>query len=81
LIYPDQLPPLLGGGLTGLAPGDAPGATPTREPSQKVELIAALQQTGGNQSQAARILGVNRMTVANRIRKYGIDVGKYRAPV
>jgi PAS domain S-box-containing protein len=44
--------------------------------TEKNALIAALQQTKGNQTQAARILGVNRVTVWNRMRKYGIDVKK-----
>ncbi|MFC1828989.1 helix-turn-helix domain-containing protein, partial [Thermodesulfobacteriota bacterium] len=43
-------------------------------PSQKMELIEALRRSKGNQSQAARILGVNRVTVWNRMKKYGIDL-------
>ena len=43
---------------------------------EKRRLIEALQQTSGNQSQAARILGINRVTVWNRMRKYGIDLKK-----
>lgn len=43
-------------------------------PSEKKALIAALRQTDGNQTQAARILGINRVTVWNRMRKYGIDL-------
>jgi len=42
--------------------------------SQKKALIEALRQSKGNQSQAARILGVNRVTVWNRMKKYGIDL-------
>ena len=45
-----------------------------REPTEKSALIAALRQSGGNQSQAARILGINRVTVWNRMKKYGIDL-------
>ena len=41
---------------------------------EKNALIRALRQCGGNQSQAARLLGVNRVTVWNRIRKYNIDL-------
>jgi two-component system response regulator HydG len=37
-------------------------------------LIAALRETHGNQTQAARLLGINRVTVWNRMRKYGIDL-------
>ena len=39
---------------------------------QREELITALRQAGGNQSEAARILGVSRVTVWKRIKKYGI---------
>jgi transcriptional regulator with GAF, ATPase, and Fis domain len=44
------------------------------EPEEKLRLIGALRQTGGNQSRAAAILGVHRMTVFNRMRKYGIQL-------
>ena len=42
--------------------------------AEKVALINALKRANGNQSQAARILGVNRVTVWNRMKKYGVDV-------
>ena len=42
------------------------------EPPEKLQLIDALRKTGGNQSQTARLLGVHRMTVFNRMRKYGV---------
>jgi len=44
------------------------------DPPKKVELILALQQANGNQSQAAKLLGVNRGTIWNRMKKYGIDM-------
>jgi len=44
--------------------------------TEKQALIDALRQTGGNQTQAARILGINRVTVWNRMRKYNIDLNK-----
>jgi transcriptional regulator with PAS, ATPase and Fis domain len=37
-------------------------------------MIEVLKQTGGNQSKAARMLGVSRVTVWKRIRKFGIDI-------
>jgi len=40
------------------------------------ELIQALKESLGNKSKAARILGVSRGTVWNRMRKYGIDLKK-----
>ncbi|MBE9543713.1 MAG: sigma 54-interacting transcriptional regulator [Proteobacteria bacterium] len=42
--------------------------------SEKKALIEALKKTNGNQSQAARMLGINRVTVWNRMKKYGIDL-------
>ena len=48
--------------------------------SQKDELIAALVQSNGNQSKAAHILGVNRVTVWNRIKKYNINLKKTIVP-
>lgn len=44
--------------------------------SEKEALINALKQAGGNQSKAARLLGVSRVTVWNRIKKYGVDLEK-----
>ncbi len=43
-------------------------------PEEKAQLIEALRKAGGNQSRAAAILGVHRMTVFNRMRKYGITL-------
>jgi transcriptional regulator with GAF, ATPase, and Fis domain len=43
---------------------------------EKGSLIKALQQCRGNQTQTARLLGINRVTVWNRMKKYGIDLKK-----
>ena len=43
-----------------------------RDEIQKNRLIDALEQTGGNQTKAARLLGISRITVWNRMKKYGI---------
>ena len=51
-------------------------ALPAGQPREKTELIEALRQTGGNKTQAARLLGVNRVTVWNRMKKYGVDIAK-----
>lgn len=40
---------------------------------EKQELLDALRKTGGNQSKAADILGVSRVTVWNRMKRFGID--------
>ena len=44
--------------------------------TEKRALIEALRKTNGNQTQAARLLGINRVTVWNRMNKYGIDLKK-----
>jgi len=74
LIAPEHLPPKLG----CLAP---PRETPREagglpEAEERNTLIDALRQTGGNQSRAAALLGVSRVTVWHRMKKYGIDVRK-----
>jgi PAS domain S-box-containing protein len=51
-------------------------STNTGDSAEKEALIEALKKTNGNQSQAARILGINRVTVWNRMKKYGIDLKK-----
>jgi len=56
-----------------------PDCPPPREKENgaaqaKENLLRVLRQAGGNQSEAARILGVSRVTIWKRINKYGIDV-------
>jgi PAS domain S-box-containing protein len=46
------------------------------ENTEKKALIDALRQTNGNQTRAARLLGINRVTVWNRMKKYNIDLKK-----
>jgi PAS domain S-box-containing protein len=46
-----------------------PGCVKDRE-----SLIEVLRQAGGNQSKAAKMLGVSRVTVWKRMKKFGIDI-------
>lgn len=41
---------------------------------EREKMIEVLRQAGGNQSEAARILGVSRVTVWKRMKKYGIEL-------
>jgi two-component system, NtrC family, response regulator HydG len=41
---------------------------------KRAGLIRALRQSGGNRSEAARILGISRVTVWKQITKFGIDI-------
>ncbi len=43
---------------------------------EKQELIEALEKTRGNQSQAAHLLGVTRVTIYNRMKRYGVSARK-----
>ena len=60
--------------------GKSVRAFPQGELSKKEALIQALRTSQGNKSEAARILGVNRVTVWNRMKKYGIDLRKVLIP-
>ena len=76
LIEPEHLPP-----KTAKSPADQPAAGPSPSAAtminsdRKNELIAALRQAGGNQTKTARLLGVSRVTVWKRMKKYGIESG------
>jgi len=54
--------------------GDCPPAAEPREVRERDELVQVLRQVGGNQSAAARQLGVSRVTVWKRMKKHHIDL-------
>jgi len=72
-IAVDHLPPVL-----SEAPPKAFGSckAASGDDKERQALIEALRRTGGNQTRAAEFLGINRVTVWNRMRKYGIDLKK-----
>jgi len=43
---------------------------------EQTQIAWALEQTGDNQSQAARLLGTSREKLRYRMRKYGIRTGR-----
>jgi DNA-binding PucR family transcriptional regulator len=43
-------------------------------PPQKQELMQALRQANGNITEAAKLMGIHRGTVRNRMLKWGIDL-------
>jgi two-component system response regulator AtoC len=54
-------------------------STTPRKNLKEVErnhVLNVLRETGGNYSEAARILGISRMTLYNKAREYGFDVKK-----
>jgi two-component system response regulator HydG len=48
--------------------------SPASWEEERTKLIDTLRQVNGNQSEAARILGVSRVTIWKRIKKYGIKL-------
>ena len=72
-IHLDHLPKNLEGPPAPPAPDKPQG-----EPSEKQALMAALRQTRGNQTQAAKLLKVTRVTVWHRIKKYGLNPHYYK---
>jgi len=71
-IGKEHLPPKVAAGGKRPAPHHALGSTSWEE--ERTNLIQTLRRVGGNQSEAARILGVSRVTVWKRIKKYDIDL-------
>jgi two-component system response regulator AtoC len=44
----------------------------TLEEAERVLIVNALKQSGGNVSEAARLLGITRMTIRYRMEKHGL---------
>jgi PAS domain S-box-containing protein len=74
LIQPNHFPPAVH--QTRPTPINNKSGPLSRKEVQKKELIEALRSTGGNQSRAADILGISRVTVWNRMKKYGVTAQK-----
>jgi DNA-binding NtrC family response regulator len=70
----EHLPPQL------LLGSEIPSRDASLDAAEKVKLIEALRQSQGNQSEAARVLQVSRVTVWNRMRRHGIDLKKVLLP-
>jgi len=69
-VLPIVLPPDIVQGREQPLPN--PSADVSLDGRKKRELIQALDQANGNQSLAGRILGISRVTVWNRMHRYGI---------
>ncbi len=74
-IHPYHFPPHIYNGEVPVRKADKTIKIDRNE-KKKRELLEALEKAGGNQSEAARILGVSRVTIWNRMKKYGITVNK-----
>jgi len=75
VIEVDDLPPEIRGSHPAPAPVAGEQVTlplPVDE-LERHNLLAALAVTGGNKTRAARLLGIDRVTLYNRLRKHGAD--------
>jgi len=74
-IGPDDLSPeILGGGIPPSAAGPIPLPAPrTLEEIERDAIRAALRETGGNKTQAARVLGIGLRTLHRKVKEYGIS--------
>ncbi len=80
-LSPDgQLDPSVVPGLADAAAGE-PGSAPRLGLKQRVEayergiVVEALRTAGGNRTEAARALGISRVTLHDKLRKYGLARG------
>ena len=67
MIMPDDWPPQL-----AIRKQVMPRRSKTLEDIEKAHIIDVLEDTGGNQSKASKILGINRKTLYKKIHKYKI---------
>ncbi len=76
IIGPRHLPPAINENTASSQPASAKKTSFNREEIKRLDLIEALEATGGNQSKAAELLGVTRVTVWNRMRRFGVHFTK-----
>ena len=65
-----HFPPNIVGHKSSVQMEDRFGASQAE--AQRQQLITALQQTAGNRTETVRLLGVTRVTVWNRMKRFGI---------
>jgi PAS domain S-box-containing protein len=73
-IGKEHLPPKIAAGGKRATANYAAVAGSKSWEDERNQLLQALRRVGGNQSEAARLLGVSRVTIWKRIKKYGIDL-------
>jgi two-component system response regulator HydG len=70
LVTENDLPPNLRGAAKG---ADVQPAGPSLEDAEREAIARTLDQVGNNKSEAARILGVTRVTLRNKMKKFGLE--------
>jgi two-component system response regulator HydG len=72
-ITPKDLPPPLQGEEIGEQPIISIPPGMTLEQVEKEAIIQTLEETGGNRTQTAQILGISRKTLQNKLKEYGLE--------
>ena len=71
-IGKEHLPPKINMGIK--TPSSNNKSSPTSSQEEREKLVHTLRRFGGNQSETARTLGVSRVTIWKRIKKYRINL-------
>jgi two-component system response regulator HydG len=72
-ISPKDLPPPLQGEEVGEQPIISIPPGMTLEQVEREAIIQTLEETGGNRTQTAQILGISRKTLQNKLKEYGLE--------
>ena len=72
-IFPEHLPAKVQASVEGGEGAALTGGKTMRE-VERDTIIKTLRQTDGNRTHAAKILGISRRTLQNKIKEYGIDL-------
>lgn len=81
VVQPADLPPEIRMEVTGLPMGmEIPEEGLKMDEVESSLIRAALEKTGGNQTQAAKLVGLTRKTFLYRMKKYGITTARRRRP-
>ena len=72
-IFPEHMPAKVQA-VAGGESGDAPATGRTIRQVERDTIVKALKETSGNRTHAARILGISRRTLQNKIKEYEIDL-------
>ncbi len=61
-----------------LLQGHAGGRLPTLQEVEKQHIARVLSETGGNASEASRILDINRRTLVRKMERYGLEPARVK---
>ena len=71
-IFPEHLPAKVQ--AAGADPNDAMSTGKTMREVERDTIVRTLRETDGNRTHAAKILGISRRTLQNKIKEYGVDL-------